>query len=205
MAAGAAAQMSEELYQVLQAARESGDRLEDLTLEHTVVEQADFSELTCRNVHLHACRFLGCDFSGASLYDACFQNCQFESCRLSRSYWQRVLLDGCKRTAPTSGRRALKAAVWRVGGSATEIMSARYGTAARLIAAASRNLPWRRAELGKPSFSTWILPVLISSERASGDATSLPVRWTALPSQRPVPNSKAPGSTQVRLPWLPGF
>ena len=28
MAAGAAAQMSEELYQVLQAARESGDRLE---------------------------------------------------------------------------------------------------------------------------------------------------------------------------------
>ena len=110
-----------------------------------------------------------------------------------------------KRTAPTSGRRALKAAVWRVGGSATEIMSARYGTAARLIAAASRNLPWRRAELGKPSFSTWILPVLISSERASGDATSLPVRWTALPSQRPVPNSKAPGSTQVRLPWLPGF
>ena len=96
MAAGAAAQMSEELYQVLQAARESGDRLEDLTLEHTVVEQADFSELTCRNVHLHACRFLGCDFSGASFYYARFQNCQFESCRLSRSYWQRVLLDGCK-------------------------------------------------------------------------------------------------------------
>ena len=50
MAAGAAAQMSEELYQVLQAARESGDRLEDLTLEHTVVEQADFSELTCMPV-----------------------------------------------------------------------------------------------------------------------------------------------------------
>ena len=86
--------------QVLAEAREDGDLTESMVFDRITAEGLDFSELTCRRLSFHTCRFTGCDFSGAAFYDCDFTDCHFTECRFSVSYWKSCRLQGRRRRLP---------------------------------------------------------------------------------------------------------